>query len=693
MAFREEFPIPGRETKLDADQAKLLRDSLAQLPKLTPEFIREMERLIGHGEGPGLTAEELAELEGRSLFISHELERRKSEDFQESRDERPENPRKGWWQKASGYKSPEYGLQPDVQHRDIEKIREDLKKQEGSGKTKSARVRDAYSRDRFKESRNTPQPDDFQEKREVPGWHERERGLASIEIESKKPNDRLSKERAKRIDRMRSKSPRRGEKRNEKNELHSQEARDDLSERVHRINILLRAGVYDSKRLEKLPEIVSVEMLRQSAAGVNESHSIEVPKKDIEEWLAALTPYERQRLYVLGRKKIDFKLDRNDEEFKDKTDDEFEREKVFQKEQKQLADALEIVAIPMLRGVFKSLGKNVEVYLTSANDDIAGGLDVAIELKKRDGSPHRFHENGMPMRFVVDMTYARMKNKLEKDRNRGRVCDEAFNILKGPNKMVPTALSNARAMKLFRTLVEILGGNMSTLTFDKKGPLAKRQEHIPRLILGLDWESAFSEIANWVEEGDAFEEKFKESDLARRITQSIENQLKGLHAIATRDPNNPNTEYLAQILRTMDFSIDKQRGIADDKSLENIDRLLASDAEALGPSLRKRLYEAALAQVAHDKARGGGHVRGDMPVPARSKAQSQNAESKGTELTVGGMSDPATVPTADDISASARVSGVSSDVLRQMEEKLEILKERERILELERRLRDLESKK
>ena len=215
------------------------------------------------------------------------------------------------------------------------------------------------------------------------------------------------------------------------------------------------------------------------------------------------------------------------------------------------------------------------------------------------------------MRFVIDVTYARMWNKIKIDLDRGRISEEAYKILKGRNLVVPEELSNARAMKLFRTVVETLGGTMSTLTFDKKGPLKKPQEHIPRLILGLDWESAFTEIANWVEEGEEFEKKFKDSPLAARIEQSLENQLRGLHALTVRSGNNQNTPYLEQLMNTMNFKFDKPRlGAASDRSLENIDRLLTLDNESWKAGYRNRLYRAALAQVEHDAKRGG-HIRGD----------------------------------------------------------------------------------
>lgn len=547
--------------------------------------------------------------------------------------------RKGWWDRPENRRATSEPLS-DPDPRDIDAVRKEI--------SRSRRIKNAYNPARFRiptpqrsldagdvdSVRPEPEPE-FP--RTGPGWEERERALTNLEFEKKKRRDRLSKERGQRIQRMRSPNDRRGEKRASPEAPHnSAEAKVDLAERTRRINILLRAGVYDRTDLSTLSDPVNVTRRILSPDETNSAvdSDVFVPKDDIVEWFNSLTPYEKKRLYVLGRKKIDFKFNKDEfltEYFKrhpeyqilDTDDDEQKKlkqeridtavadAKKFQKEQKELADALEIVAVPMLEAVFKSLGKNVDVYLTSANDDIAGGLDIAIDFKKRDGSPHRFYGNGMPMRIVIDVTYARMKSKLQKDLDRGRVSQDAFDILKGKNRNVPAPLSNARAMKLFRSMVETMGGNMSTMTFGKRGPLLIPQEHVPRLILGLDWESAFSEIANWVEEGDSFGENFKDTPMARRITQSIESQLKGLHALASRSTDNPNTEYLAQILRTMDFSVDAAKGIADDKSLQNIDNLLSADDTTLDASLRKRLYDAALAQVEHDKKRGS-RVRGDM---------------------------------------------------------------------------------
>ena len=609
--------------------------------------------------------------------------------------------RKAYWDRPENRRTSDVpSADPDP--RDITKIREEI--------SRSKRVKNAYNPARFRSlppqalqnTALTPEADQ-EFRRTGPGWEERERALTNLDFEKKKRRDRLSKARGERIQRMRSPNDRRGDKRLTPEAQHaSTEAKTDLSERVRRINILLRAGVYDRTDVSTLPDSVKVTRRDSSAddAGSITDTDIFVPKKDIEEWFDSLTQYEKKRLYVLGRKKIDFKFNKAEflrDYFKRNpeyqiVDNDSEEEKMrkqrridvaiadakqFQKEQKELADALEFVAVPMLEAVFKALGKNVDVYLTSANDDIAGGLDIAIDLKKRDGSPHRFHGNGMPMRMVIDMTYARMKGKLQKDLDRGRISQDAFDVLKGQNKNVPTPLSNARAMKLFRSMVEAMGGNMSTMTFGKRGPLQKPQEHVPRLILGLDWESAFSEIANWVEEGDAFGENFKDTPMARRMTRSIESQLKGLHAIASRGGNNPNTEYLAQILRTMDFGVDSAKGIADDKSLENIDNLLSADDTALDASLRKRLYEAALVQVEHDKKRGA-RVRGDMRTADyhRGVVLRNDAPNNAEQLMHEGVQ-------RSTESAIAQEQGIETRI-KEIELELEKIARRRRIRELER---------
>ena len=599
--------------------------------------------------------------------------------------------KKHWWQRSPGYTRSSDEPIKDPAPRDIEAVRASLRQ-------KNKR---AFSRDRFssptpvKPEAPPPSPPEVEPsrrfRRDTPDWIERDRALSNLDFEAKKRRDRLSSERRNRIQRMRSRDARRGEK---------AEEGPSHEERVRRINILLRAGVYDRKVLATLSEVVTVTRRdRHPETGVITDTDIQVPKKEIEEWYGSLTEYEKQRLYTLGRKKIDFKMDKNDPEYRDMSDTEFDQEVKFQKEQKKLADALEIVALPMLRGVFKMLGKNVDVYLTSANDDIAGGLDVCVELKKRDGSPHKFHANGQPMRFVIDMTYARMREKLQKDLDRGRVSREAFNILKGPNRTVPPPLSNARAMKLFRSMVETLGENMSTLTFDKRGPLAQPQEHVPRLIIGLDWMSAFSEIANWVEDGESFEENFKDTPLARRITQSIENQLKGLHAIASRDPENPNTEYLAQILRTMNFSVDKGRGIAGDKSLENIDRLLTADEgldgeDAPNEELRERLYRAALAQVEHDKARGP-RRRGDMGevrTPAREEPSPRRAatpaeQPRESEIEERVAEQPGIVETRSEPVTPSSIEMSEEERKQKLEKILQQIREIDELLRLDRKRR------
>lgn len=455
------------------------------------------------------------------------------------------------------------------------------------------------------------------------GNFERKRALTALDTEKDKVHDRLLKAHAERSRRMRSSAERIAEKQK------------DITpeERIRRVQLLLRAGAYDRNRLGKMPEIVKVPYVTKDKQLETGKHvqEIEVSKKEIQGWLDALQPHELQRLYVIGRKKIDFKFRPSDyPEYEIKPEDgprtralkegKLAEEKRFQSEQKHLADALEAVAIPMIHGVFKSMGRDVNVYLTSPNDDIAGGLDVAIEFKKSDGSVEAFAD-GSPMRFVVDMTYARMRDKLEKDVARGRVCDEAYAILKGDAQKVPLALSNARAMKLFRTVVEALGGEMSTLTFGENGPLEVPQKHVPRLILGLDWDSAFSSISNWVEKGDDFEEFFKDTGLARRMYHSIQSQLVGLHALISKDPTNLNARYISDILREMNLKTEQSSlQMAHDQSLANIDRLLTVDDAPLKSWQRDRLYKAALAQVRHDTEKGRS-ARGDVFGAAQSDAE------------------------------------------------------------------------
>ncbi|MFZ2886690.1 MAG: hypothetical protein WA021_02605, partial [Minisyncoccia bacterium] len=222
----------------------------------------------------------------------------------------------------------------------------------------------------------------------------------------------------------------------------------------------------------------------------------------------------------------------------------------------------------------------------------------------------------------IDVTYARMKEKSVIDLDRGRISQEAYDILKGDAAKMPVALSNARAMKLFRTIVETLGGSMSTQTFGKDAPLAKPQKHVPRLIVGLDWETAFTVISAWVARDD-FETQFLPKHwLVDRLAGSIERQLRGLHALALQNVGNSNTEYLAELMEKMDFKIaDNQLTDAYDTSLENIERLLSRGDAPKRATYGRRMYDAARAQVEHDIRRGGGHVRGDMPAGSATREE------------------------------------------------------------------------
>ena len=465
-----------------------------------------------------------------------------------------------------------------------------------------ARVRKSPDPDRPIEGSVSPR--ELRLARKKAGNYQRERALGSLDEEGAKEKDRMLKVHGERVRRMRSDEGRRKEK--------SQETAGDKisdSERIRRINILLRAGAYDRNRLRRLPEMVTVNLTRTQG----ESEAVTIPRDgekgsySIKGLYESLLPHEQQRLYVIGRKKIDFKIRRED--YPELSDDDFRRYKKFQDEQKRLADALEVVSIPTIGAVFAAMGKNVDVYLTSSNDDIAGGLDIAVDFKNSDGTPMNFPD-GKPMRLAIDVTYARMWNKVEKDLDRGRISKEAYEILRGTSEEVPEQLSNARAMKLFRTVVETLGGNMSTQTFDKQGPLKEQQSHVPRLIVGLDWENAFSSIANWVTQGEGFEENLKSSLLVRTISNSIKTQLVGLRELASRSPDNPNIPYLDILVTQLDAHAAAKGSTMPDDSLDNIDTLLSTLSGPTKAWQRKRLYDAALAQIEHDKSHGG-HVRGD----------------------------------------------------------------------------------
>lgn len=540
----------------------------------------------------------------------------------------PHNPnqRKGWWQRSRPENSLNQTRAQDEFSRDLDAIRAKFREAHEKKRRPLREALQRVSQSNPEQSRvvqkpkrletKTPEATQDRESR-VPrvntGNFERKRALSSLDTEKEKVHDRLLTIHAERSRRMRSSRER----------IEEKKINITPEERIRRVQLLLRARAYDRSRLEAMPDLVKVpySMKEKQLESGKHIQEIELPKSEIKAWLDALQPHELQRLYVIGRKKIDFKFRPSDyPEYEIKPEDgprmralkesKLAGEKKFQEEQKHLADALEAVAIPMIHGVFRSTGRDVNVYLTSPNDDIAGGLDVVIELKKTDGSPE-LYADGSPMRFVVDMTYARMRDKLEKDVARGRVCDEAYAILKGNAEKVPPALSNARAMKLFRTVVESIGADMSTLTFGEKAPLATPQTHIPRLILGLDWDSAFSSIANWVEKGDDFEEFFKDTGLARRMYQSIQSQLVGLHALTSKDPTNLNARYISDILRAMDLKTEETSlQVVHDQSLANIDRLLTIEETPLKSWQRDRLYRAALAQVKYETEKGR-RARGD----------------------------------------------------------------------------------
>jgi|GEM_PF-5007208 len=472
--------------------------------------------------------------------------------------------------------------------------------------------------------------------------YERERALNAVESEKEGSHDRFLKAHAERSRRMRSRLiPSRSKLFPSRIEEKNKEAGDagiDMKERIRRIGILLRARAYDLKWLERQPNVIDVEMRRSREPDESDSSTAEwytehVRKKDIVEWLRSLSFPEFQRLYVLGRKRIDFKF--NEKEFlrdyfernpENRVQDEdspeekarkaaviqeaIENEKLFQSEQKELADAFEVVGVPMLRAVFEMIGVKVDVYLAGHPDDIAGGLDIVVEFLNNDGTPKYFHDR-KPMKLVVDVTYARMNRKAKIDLDRGRLSKEAYDILRGDSERVHATLSNARAMKMFRTVVETLGGTMSTQTFGKDKPLEESQEHVPRLIGGLDWANAFSAISNWVEFGDAFEERFRQTQLARRLMMSVNNQLVGLHALADREPHNPNVLYLSELIKEIGLEGKTLEDVAYDQSLNNLDTLVTTKTEPLMTWQRERLYEAARAQIAHELRRGK-RVRGDL---------------------------------------------------------------------------------
>lgn len=431
---------------------------------------------------------------------------------------------------------------------------------------------------------------------------------------------------------MRSAPDRRERKGWTHNELSFDAIKIPAAERVRRINTLIRARVYDVNVIKKLPSVVQVPMrqtITDPNTGIDSVQTVITPvsRETLLSWLNELTAPERQRLYVLGREKIDFKF--RESEYPDllPTEEDSDRERsikarkmaemrIFQKEQKRLADALEVVAIPMLEGIFKRLGKNVHVYLESKNDDIAGGLDVAVDFLHKYGTPKTFHD-GTPMRLSIDMTYARMKGKIMKDLDRHKICEAAVEELRDEQGEIPNALSNARAMKWFRTLVELLSSNMSTKTFDANAPLPSPQEHIARLILCLDWDNAFNATSHYVAD-EAFVDTFASDPLAYRIAKSIDTQLVGLLNIASKaaseDAKNvyakENAVYLRELVQEIG-PVDIGPGrIIEDESLRNADNIVAVRQHPRFAWIQEKMLRAVRAQIAHSETHGG-HRRGD----------------------------------------------------------------------------------
>ncbi len=444
-----------------------------------------------------------------------------------------------------------------------------------------------------------------------------------------------------------------------KRELSEEEARDELwvRERAWRLGILLRTGAYNSNRFKELPETVPVTMKRWQEPKGDEKkkardEEFEIPKSTLKQWLKDLEPHEQQRLYSIGRRKLEFRFDENNypkwqekdgdtPEVKTRKKLKMEGRQRFDKEQKELADALEIVAIPMLKGAFAALGhKNVDVYLSGLPDDLAGGIDTIVEFNDEAGNLKRYADDS-PMVLVIDVTYARMKDKISAEMKKRRMSEDARSVLLGKSDKIDPTLSTARATKLFRSAVETFG-TMSTQTFDKHGPLPleKYREHVPRLIIGLDYDNAFSAIINWVAKNDdEFEAFFRGTGLARRIATSVRRQLEGLYALAAADNQNPNTPYLAELLYEVGGP-DPLQYLEIDRSLDNLDNLLMTReryekgrAHSKSPKeltwwkkawrLRQRFVEAVRTQVAYDKIHGS-RQRGDRAL-TESPSNSQEA--------------------------------------------------------------------
>lgn len=463
--------------------------------------------------------------------------------------------------------------------------------------------------------------------------YERERALSALDAHG----DTIERVHRKRDALMRS-SPER------KKSKETQAEGVPMSERTRRIRILLRSKAYDVNQVERMPDVIEVPTSwPRSGKSATENETIDtipVRKEEILAWLQALAPHERQRLYTMGRRKLDFvfresdyphlvpsPLDTAQERAVKK--EGMERMRLFQEQQKRLADALEVVAVPMIRASLDALGKNTYVYLASSNDDIAGGVDIVVDMLDDAGNP-KYFKDGTPMRFVVDVTYARMRSKIEIDVRRGRISRKAYAILGGniaaldkPPERTPfgslvtevdPVLSNARTMKLFRSMVETLGGTMSILTSDSHGSLQEPQRHIPRLILGLDWGNAFAAISNWIEKGDEFEPWFTDTQYAQVMGYAIQRQMQGLRSLVARSWGNPNAPYLQSLSAELGLpDTEKGEGLKNaryDRSLKSLSSLADRQFGDWNENEADRLYRAAQAQVAHE-AHGGVHKRGD----------------------------------------------------------------------------------
>lgn len=317
----------------------------------------------------------------------------------------------------------------------------------------------------------------------------------------------------------------------------------------------------------------------------------------------AYTQDEKQyaRFYIAKRRRKEFvRKQEDDPRFRILPEDsdtvraqktaDFKAEQIFQAEQKELADAFEIIALPMLRAVLQKRlapqGLQARVYLTGVNDDYAGGLDVAVDILNADGSP-KLGPDGKPMRLALDATYAMYRQALQSNVDeKKRFVKDIVPILKEDDEEVPEPLRNAVAMKLMRTLAEAKVQGMSTLSVNADGVFnARGQDHVPRLIMGLTWKNTFSEMATWaniltrhvnaipadaadpaqayenalVTAEEEYENTFANSLLANRLSHMFDEQLRGLDAFlgdengdtsVSGDPHNnrPHIHALIDVL-------------------------------------------------------------------------------------------------------------------------------------------------